>query len=31
VPIHPGDLAKGTLRKIERDLEPAFGKRWLRR
>jgi predicted RNA binding protein YcfA (HicA-like mRNA interferase family) len=31
VPIHPGDLPKGTVRKIERDLEPALGERWLRR
>lgn len=31
VAVHPGDLPKGTLRKIERDLEPAYGKGWLRR
>jgi predicted RNA binding protein YcfA (HicA-like mRNA interferase family) len=27
---HVGDLPIGTLRAIERDLEPAFGKGWLR-
>jgi predicted RNA binding protein YcfA (HicA-like mRNA interferase family) len=27
---HPGDIPAGTLRAIERDLEPAFGKGWLR-
>ncbi len=27
---HPGDVPAGTLRAIERDLEPAFGKGWLR-
>jgi predicted RNA binding protein YcfA (HicA-like mRNA interferase family) len=31
VPIHPGDVKVGTLHVIERDLEPAFGKRWLSR
>lgn len=30
VPQHPGDIPTGTLRAIERDLEPAFGRRWLR-
>jgi predicted RNA binding protein YcfA (HicA-like mRNA interferase family) len=30
VPQHPGDIKPGTLRKIERELEPAFGKGWLR-
>lgn len=31
VQVHPGrDIPKGTLRAIERDLEPAFGKGWLR-
>jgi predicted RNA binding protein YcfA (HicA-like mRNA interferase family) len=30
VPMHSGrDVATGTLRAIERDLEPAFGERWL--
>ncbi len=29
VPMHRGDLPKGTLRKIERDLEPCLGKKWL--
>jgi predicted RNA binding protein YcfA (HicA-like mRNA interferase family) len=28
---HPGDIPPGTLRQIEKDLEPAFGKGWLRR
>jgi predicted RNA binding protein YcfA (HicA-like mRNA interferase family) len=27
---HPGDIPNGTLRKIERDMEPVFGKGWLR-
>ncbi|HEX9559824.1 MAG TPA: type II toxin-antitoxin system HicA family toxin [Candidatus Dormibacteraeota bacterium] len=32
VPVHRGqDLPAGTLRAIERDLEPCLGKRWLRR
>jgi predicted RNA binding protein YcfA (HicA-like mRNA interferase family) len=31
VPMHPGDIPTGTLRKIERDLEPAFGEGWLTR
>jgi predicted RNA binding protein YcfA (HicA-like mRNA interferase family) len=30
VPQHPGDISPGTLRKIERELEPAFGRGWLR-
>jgi predicted RNA binding protein YcfA (HicA-like mRNA interferase family) len=31
VPQHAGrDVAPGTVRAIERDLEPAFGKGWLR-
>ncbi len=30
VPWHVRDIAPGTLRGIERDLEPAFGKGWLR-
>lgn len=28
---HPGDIPRGTLRAIEKDLEPAFGKGWLTR
>jgi len=29
-PIHRGkDLPPGTLRAIERDLEPCLGKKWL--
>jgi predicted RNA binding protein YcfA (HicA-like mRNA interferase family) len=27
---HTGDIPAGTLRAIERDLEPAFGRGWLR-
>ena len=27
---HAGDIPAGTLRAIERDLEPAPGKEWLR-
>jgi predicted RNA binding protein YcfA (HicA-like mRNA interferase family) len=27
---HPGDIPAGTLRAIERDLEPALVKGWLR-
>jgi predicted RNA binding protein YcfA (HicA-like mRNA interferase family) len=27
---HSGDIPAGTLRAIERDLEPALGKGWLR-
>ena len=27
---HPGDIAPGTLRTIEKNLEPALGKGWLR-
>lgn len=30
VAMHPGDIPTGTLHKIEKDLEPAFGKGWLR-
>ena len=30
VPQHTGDIPIGTLRAIERDMEPAFGKGWLR-
>jgi len=29
VPQHPGDIPTGTLRKIESDLAPALGRRWL--
>lgn len=31
IAVHSGDIPVGTLRKIERDLEPCFGKGWLRR
>jgi predicted RNA binding protein YcfA (HicA-like mRNA interferase family) len=27
---HARDMPAGTLRQIEKDLEPAFGKGWLR-
>ncbi len=30
VPQHAGDIPAGTLRAIERDLEPAFEEGWLR-
>ncbi len=30
VPQHTGDIPKGTLAAIERDLEPVLGKGWLR-
>jgi predicted RNA binding protein YcfA (HicA-like mRNA interferase family) len=30
VPQHSGDMPKGLLSKIQRDLEPVFGKGWLR-
>lgn len=30
VPQHAGDIPAGTLRAIERDLEEALGKGWLR-
>lgn len=30
VPQHTGDIPIGLLRKIERDLAPAFGEGWLR-
>ena len=29
VPIHAGDAAPGTLRSIQRQLEPVPGERWL--
>lgn len=28
---HPGDIKKGTLHGIERDMEPCLGKNWLTR
>ena len=32
IPVHHGqDIATGTLRSIERALEPALGKGWLKR
>jgi predicted RNA binding protein YcfA (HicA-like mRNA interferase family) len=27
---HPGDIPTGTLHAIEKDLQPALGKGWLR-
>ena len=30
VPQHTGDIPKGLLSKIQRDLEPALGKGWLK-
>lgn len=30
VSMHSGDIPTGTLRAIERDLEPVLGKGWLR-
>lgn len=30
VPVHGGDIPVGTLASIERAMEPAFGKGWLR-
>jgi predicted RNA binding protein YcfA (HicA-like mRNA interferase family) len=30
VPQHTGDIPAGTLRAIERDLEPVLGRGWLR-
>lgn len=29
VPQHPGDIPKGTLRKIQKDLAPVLGRNWL--
>jgi len=31
IAVHTGDIPTGTLRKIERDLEPYLGKGWLRK
>jgi len=31
VNVHSGDLATGTLHKIEKDLEPCLGEGWLTR
>jgi predicted RNA binding protein YcfA (HicA-like mRNA interferase family) len=30
IPVHARDIPTGTLRAIERDLEPCLGRRWLR-
>ncbi len=29
IPQHPGDIPTGTLRKIQKDLEPALGRKGL--
>lgn len=29
VPQHPGDIPNGTLDKIDRDLSPVLGRKWL--
>jgi predicted RNA binding protein YcfA (HicA-like mRNA interferase family) len=29
VPVHTGDLGRGLLGAIEKDLEPCFGRKWL--
>jgi hypothetical protein len=29
VPIHRGEIPPGTLRSIQRQLEPVFGEGWL--
>jgi predicted RNA binding protein YcfA (HicA-like mRNA interferase family) len=29
VPMHSGDMPKGTLRAIERQMEPCLGRKWL--
>lgn len=29
VPQHPGDIPLGTLFKIQKDLAPALGRKWL--
>lgn len=31
IPVHSHDLPKGTLRAIERDLEPCLGESWIRK
>ena len=31
IAVHAGDIPIGTLRKIERDLEPCLEKGWLRK
>ncbi|MDP9148962.1 MAG: type II toxin-antitoxin system HicA family toxin [Myxococcota bacterium] len=30
VAVHGGDIPKGTLRAIERAMEPCYGKGWLK-
>ena len=29
VPMHAGDVSPGTLRSIQRHMEPCYGKGWL--
>ena len=29
VPMHKGDIPRGTLGAIEKDMEPCYGKGWL--
>jgi len=29
VAFHPGDVPKGTLHKIQKDMVPVFGEGWL--
>jgi predicted RNA binding protein YcfA (HicA-like mRNA interferase family) len=31
VAMHPGDISKGTLKAIEKQLEPCLGKGWMQR
>lgn len=31
VAVHPGDIKKGTLHGIEKDMEPCLGEKWLTR
>lgn len=31
VPVHPGDIAPGTLRNIFKQCEPCLGKDWWRK
>ena len=31
VPIHPGDIKRGTLMAIEKDMTPCYGKGWVTR
>jgi predicted RNA binding protein YcfA (HicA-like mRNA interferase family) len=31
VAMHPGDISNGTLRAIEKQLEPCLGEGWMQR